>query len=69
MVVESSATPYCFLHNVMKPPNGGLSPYELRFGVAFNGPLLAFGSELSYKSAVNDPNDQGTNLDLAASKA
>ena len=50
---------YCFLHNVTKPPNGGLSPYELRFGVAFNGPVLAFGSEVSYKSAVSDPNGPG----------
>ena len=50
---------YCFLHNVTKPPNGGLSPYELRFGVACNGPVLAFGSEVSYKSAVTDPNGPG----------
>ena len=56
MVVESAAT---LLHNVTKPPNGGLSPYELRFGVAFNGPLLAFGSEISYKSAVSEPNGPG----------
>jgi hypothetical protein len=43
----------------MKHPNGGLSPYEQRFGVAFNGPLLAFGSEVSYKSAVSEPNGPG----------
>ncbi len=47
---------YCFLYNVTKHPNGGLSPYEQRFGVAFSGPLLAFGSEVSYKSAVSEPN-------------
>jgi hypothetical protein len=53
---------YCFLHNVMRPPNGGLSPYELRHGVAFAGPLLAFGSEICYKSAVSDPNGPGNKL-------
>ena len=50
---------YCFLHNVTKHPNGGPSPYELRFGRAFIGPVLAFGSEVSYKSAVSDPNGPG----------
>jgi hypothetical protein len=47
------------LHNVTKHPNGGLSPYEQRFGEAFSGPLLAFGSEVSYKSAVSEPNGPG----------
>ena len=50
---------FCFLHNVTRHPNGGLSSYEQRFGAAFNGPLLAFGSEVSYKSAVSEPNGPG----------
>ena len=50
---------HSFLHNVTKHLHVGLSPYELRFGVAFNGPLLAFDSEVSYKSAVSDPNGPG----------
>ncbi len=50
---------YCFLHNASKPPVGGRSPWELRFGERFAGPVLAFGSEVSYKSAVNDPSGPG----------
>ena len=48
---------YCFLHNVTRKAPGEPAPWELRFGTAFNGPLLAFGSEVSYKSAISDPND------------
>ena len=59
LVVEGSATLLFLAQRHMKHPNGGLSPYEQRFGVAFNGPLLAFGSEVSYKSAVSEPNGPG----------
>ena len=48
---------YCFLHNVVSRAPGKPAPWELRFGTPFNGPLLAFGSEVSYKSAINDPSD------------
>jgi hypothetical protein len=50
---------YCFLYNVTRPPGGGQSPWEMRFGQAFAGPVLTFGSEISYKSAVSDPSGPG----------
>ena len=48
---------FCFLHNVTRKVPGEPAPWELRFGTAFTGPLLAFGSEVTYKSAVDNPND------------
>ena len=59
MVGEGAATLQFLAQRHQAPERGGLSPYELRFGVAFNGPVLEFGSEVFYKSAVSDPNGPG----------
>ena len=47
------------MRNVTKLPNGASSPWEKRFGEPFTGLVMAFGSEVSYKSAINDPNGPG----------
>ncbi len=53
---------YCFLHNVTKLPKGGRSPWEKRFGESSTAPAMAFGSEVSYKSAINDSIGPGNKL-------
>ena len=42
--------------NVTKTKNGETSPWEKRFGAPFAGPLIPFGAEISYKSAVAEDN-------------
>ena len=39
---------FCFLRNASVPLEDGDTAYRKRFGKDFNGPLIAFGSEISY---------------------
>ena len=39
---------FCFLRNVSVPLEDGDTAYKRRFAKDFDGPLIAFGSEISY---------------------
>ncbi len=59
---------YCFLHNVSKRPDGDASPWEKRFGEPFTGPLHPFGSEVSYKPAIDDGSSNGRKFEPSGKK-
>ena len=40
---------YCFLRNVYDKLENHKTPYEIRFGEPFSGPVIPFGAETSYK--------------------
>ena len=40
---------YTFVHNVSDKLSDGMTPYEKRFGIKFDGPLYPFGCEIHYK--------------------
>ena len=37
------------MRNAIDPVRDGLTPYRLRFGIDFPGPLIPFGSAVDYK--------------------
>ena len=39
---------YCFLRNTQELLSDGKTPYERRFGMPFNGPIIPFGSMVEY---------------------
>ena len=39
---------YCYLRNVQDFLSDGKTPYERRFGVPFNGPVIRFGAMVEY---------------------
>ena len=39
---------YCYLRNVQDLLSGGRTPYERRFGMPFNGPVIPFGAKVFY---------------------
>ena len=41
---------YCFLRNVYLKLANHRAPFEMRYGEPFTGPIIPFGSEISYKS-------------------
>ena len=46
----------CFMHNVTKDRGGEPTPWELRFGDAFQCELHPFGCEITYNYALKDQN-------------
>ena len=40
---------YTFVHNVSDKLSDGMTPYEKRFGIKFDGPLYPLGCEVQYK--------------------
>ena len=59
---------YCFLRNVVdlvSPASDGendppptATPYKLRFGEDFRGPLIPFGAEINYKPSSQQDKDR-----------
>ena len=39
---------YCYLRNIQDLLSGGKTPYERRFGIPFNGPVIPFGALVQY---------------------
>ena len=39
---------YCYLRNIRDKLSDGKSPYERRFGMLFNGPVIPFGAMVEY---------------------
>ena len=39
---------YCYLRNIQNKLSDGTTPYERRFGMSFNGPLIPFGAMVEY---------------------
>ena len=39
---------YCYLHHIQDLLSDGKTPYERRFGVPFDGPVIPFGAMLEY---------------------
>ena len=39
---------YCYLRNIQDLLFDGKTPYERRFGVPFNGPMIPFGAKVEY---------------------
>ena len=39
---------YCYLRNIQDSLSDGKTPYERRFGVPFNGPVIPFGAMAEY---------------------
>ena len=39
---------YCYLRNIQDLVSDGKTPYERRFGVSFNGPVLPFGAVVEH---------------------
>ena len=39
---------YCYLRNIQDLLSDGKTPYERRFGVPFNGPVVPFGAMVEY---------------------
>ena len=46
---------YCYLRNIQDRLSDGKTPYERRFGIPLNGPVILFGAmvEYHYVSAKN----------------
>ena len=40
---------FCFQHCVLDVVKEGKTPFELRYGVKYEGPLIPFGAEVHYK--------------------
>ena len=39
---------YCYLRNIQDLLSDGKTPYERRFGMPFNGPVIPFGTMVEY---------------------
>ena len=39
---------YCYLRNIQDLLSDGKTPYERRFGIPFNGPVIPFGAMVEY---------------------
>ena len=39
---------YCYLRNIQDPSSDGKTPYERRFGMPFNGPVIPLGAMVEY---------------------
>ena len=39
---------YCYLRNIQDLLADGKTPYERRFGIPFNGPVIPFGAMVEY---------------------
>ena len=39
---------YCYLRNIQDKLSDGKTPYERRFGMPFNGPIIPFGAMVEY---------------------
>ena len=39
---------YCYLRNIQDLLSDGKTPYERRFGMPFNGPVIPFGAMVEY---------------------
>ena len=39
---------YCYLRNIQDLLSDGKTPYESRFGMPFNGPVIPFGAMVEY---------------------
>ena len=39
---------YCYLRNIQDLLSDGKTPYERRFGIPFNGPVMPFGATVEY---------------------
>ena len=39
---------YCYLRNIQDLLSYGQTPYERRFGIPFNGPVIPFGAMVEY---------------------
>ena len=39
---------YCYLRNIQDLLSDGKTPYERRFGIPFNGPVIPFGAMVDY---------------------
>ena len=39
---------YCYLRNIQNLLSDGKTPYERRFGMPFNGPVMPFGAMVEY---------------------
>ena len=47
---------YCYLRNMQDLLSDGKTPYERRFGVPFNGPVIPFGAMVEYHPiSAKDP--------------
>ena len=45
---------YCYLRNIQDLLSDGKTPYERRFGVQFNGPVIPFGAMFEYLFFAKD---------------
>ena len=39
---------HCYLRNIQDLLSDGKTPYERRFGIPFNGPVIPFGAMVEY---------------------
>ena len=46
---SDAMTCYCLMRNAIDPVKDGMTPYRLRFGIDFPGPLIPFGAAVDYK--------------------
>ena len=47
---------YCYLRNIQDLLSDGKTPYERRFGIPFNGPVIPFGAIIEYHPvSAKDP--------------
>ena len=47
---------YCYLRNIHDLLSDGKTPYERRFGMPFNGPIIPFGAMVEYRpTSAKDP--------------
>ena len=43
---------YCYLRNIQDLLSDGKTPYERRFGMPFNGPVIPFGAMAEYHTLL-----------------